>query len=154
MLIAGVTLPIAGCAASTDNAEAIAPPDPDLQLRDVVIRAERRLLAHYDAVATAHPDLAERLTAYTARHEAHLAAVLALTPIGGTPGGSDQSAEQSADVPADPGEAVATLRTAEQDAAAQRIEDSVAALDFELAQTLASIAACESAHDRLLRGLA
>jgi len=46
------------------------------------------------------------------------------------------------------------LREAESAHAADRTEDSIVSADYGLARVLASIAACESAHQQLLGDLA
>jgi hypothetical protein len=182
VLVAGALLPLSACAVLDEAAaDTPSPPDPDLQLRALVADAERDLIARYQATADSHPELADPLAEFITRHEQHLAAVLDTAPddspasdspaddsaagsgpagdstagddpAPARPGGNDDTSGE-VEVPADAAEAVAALRTAERDASAERRQDCVAAADYELAQVVASVAACETAHDRLLSGV-
>lgn len=67
--------------------------------------------------------------------------------------GDDDGTSGEIEVPASAADAIDELRAAERNASAERLQDCVAAADYELAQVVASVAACEAAHDRLLRGV-
>lgn len=133
-------------------------------------------MALYEATAAAHPALAAQVRPFTTRHSRHLATVEAsgvvATPPAGTatgsgaaspasspavqgtsPAGTSPPAPSPPAVPAGPADALAALRTAERGVAGARVTDCVRAQDGTLAELLASIAACEAAHDVLLGAL-
>ena len=105
-------------------------PDPDAAVRARAAAAEHALLATYDAVLAAHPDLAPRLSAPRAEHAAHLAALRH-----GPAPGPTASERPSGD-----------LVALERRAAADRLADCLTASDPALARLLASIGACEAVH--------
>lgn len=132
--------------------------DPDALVRAAVARAERDMVRLYEATSARHPALAGRLAAFTARHRRHLDTVELVgtpDPVDGTTSAESPSApaDETPAVPtvaADPAAAVNALRVAERAAADARITDCLRAEQPALAETLASIAACEAAHDMLL----
>ncbi|HEX6337829.1 MAG TPA: hypothetical protein VFZ85_12795 [Jiangellaceae bacterium] len=166
LLIAGAMVPLAGCdlLESADGQEPTpspAPPHPDDVIRARAVEAERALTALYVAAAAAHPDLEADLELFADRHLRHIAAIEStvppLPPGSPTPTPAAQApATESAspvppDVAADPEAVVRQLRDAEAAAVEERTTDCLAARDQRLATVMASIAACEAAHDRLLR---
>lgn len=156
-LIAAAAVPVAACSADAAGSEA-APADPDRLVRELATGDERLLITRYRATAEAHPALESELAAFIARHERHLDEMSATAPAGAAvdapltePESRDITAE---DVPGSRADAIAALREAEAAHASERIEDSVASHDYELARVFASIAACETAHGHLLGDLA
>ncbi len=152
-LLAAAAVPLSACSAGTTEA---APADPDRLVREQAAAAERVMISRYRATAEAHPDLEAELAAFIDRHERHLDAMLATIAAtsdepGTEPGTSDVTPD---DVPASRAEAITALREAETLHAAARIDDSIASYDYELARVLASVAACESAHEHLLGEIA
>lgn len=126
-------------ATSTPAPAMSAGPPPD-QVRREVATAERALIAAYDAVIAAFPDLAPTLAAIRAQHADHLRVM------------GDDGAEPAPGVaPASAARGVATLRAAEQQAARERRTSCVAATDADLARVLALIAASEQSHAAFLR---
>jgi hypothetical protein len=127
--------------------------------------AEQRFLASYDAVIAAHPSLAKRLTPLRADHAAHVAAMqreLGVVPPSASPSGSAAPTTPGGEpttpggeptetptVPATPDGAVAMLRKAEHDAAADRAGGALVGT-VTTAPLLASIAACEASHQAVL----
>lgn len=161
MLLLGATAPLAACTLFDDGSTATpapAPPHPDDLLRDRVVAAEHELIAWYEATAREHPELADALGLFRARHERHVDAVAA-TARGQTPEatatpptpGPGPSPPMITAVPVDPAAAVDRLTEFEAAAVEARLADCLAARDGGLATLFASIAACEASHDRLLR---
>ena len=147
-LLAAAAAPLGACSlGATGNGTPARQADPDLTLRARAAQAERALIARYQATADVHPDLQEPLGTFIARHQRHLEELLAT-------GGASDLADVAADVPTARAEAITALREAETNHATERIEDSIASIDYELARVLASVAACETAHDYLLGELA
>ena len=121
-----------------------APPEsagpPQDQVRRDVATAERALIAAYDAVIAAFPDLTPSLAAIRSQHDDHLRAMAA---------DGDEPAPAAA--PASAAQGIAELRAAEQQAARDRRSSCVAATDADLARVLALIAASEQSHAAYLR---
>ena len=141
----GLGASLAACAngnsafTSAPAPSAVAGPPPDAVRREVAT-AERALIAAYDAVIAAFPDLAASLTAIRSQHADHLRAM------------ADEGAEPAPAVaPASEAQGIAELRAAEQQAARDRRTSCVAATDTELARVLALIAASEQSHAAFLR---
>lgn len=140
-------------------------PDPDAGVRESARRAEEALLALHAATVARHPDLGAELAPATGHHRRHLDA---LTPATGrrataatdpgrtapTPTPATTTTTPAPAVPDDPGAALAAVRDAESDAAAERLLDCVASTDAGLAAVLASVGAAEAAHAALLAGRA
>lgn len=151
-LLAAAVAPLSACALTgTRGSTAAGTADTDRLLRGNAAAAERAMLARYQLTTEAHPELAEPLAAFVARHERHLSEILATAPPDDD---TDTGDGVAADVPAGRQDAVAALREAESAHAADRTEDSIVSADYGLARVLASIAACESAHQQLLGDLA
>jgi hypothetical protein len=147
---------------SAHDAQPPTPPaaDPDDPLRATAAAAVQALAVAYDATADRHPALAGRLAPLRAEHVAHLAALNRAAPPSptgtlsptaspsGTPAGSPTT---GVDVAANAPAAQAALATAEEQAAADRVREAVAAASPDLARQLAAIGASEAAHAALLR---
>jgi hypothetical protein len=134
-----------------------------------VAAAEQALLAAYDAVAVAHPELAGRLTPFRADHAAHLQGLVpgatpstttsattapsTTAPVSTAPVSSAPSSTASAGPPlSSPPASTAILHQLadlERSAAAARLGD-VATTSGSLARLIASIGGCEAAHAALL----
>ena len=168
LLLAGAAVPLVGCEVFTRSSEPArgpTPPHPDEAIRERAADAERELVALYMAAAAAHPKLESGLGGFADRHLRHIAAIEATAPPlapGSTPtatASAPTTPPPSTDAPAPPqvstdrGAAVQQLRDAETAAVAERQADCLEARDQQLATVLASIAACEAAHDRLLRNV-
>ena len=171
LLIAGVVVPLSGCDVfeSADELEPSptpVPPHPDEVIRARAVEAERALTALYLAAAAAHSDLKADLERFADRHLRHIAAIESTvpplppgspTPSPATPSPATPAPATTDESPvppniaADPEAAVQLLRDAEIAALEERTADCLQARDHRLATVLASIAACEAAHDRLLR---
>ena len=154
LLVAFATAPLlAGAlAACTGDPEPKSAPglrrdiDVDIKMRWRAIRGEQNLLALYAAVVAAHPTLAARLTPLQQHHEEHLAVLQAEGPL---PFGAIDPPPVSA-APAAPQAALTALRDAERAQSENRVADCLAAAGQKLAAMLASIAACEAAHEATL----
>jgi hypothetical protein len=167
LLIAGAVVPLAGCdvfesANEQEPTPTPAPPHPDEAIRARAGEAERALMALYLAAAAAHPDLEADLERFADRHLRHIAAIESTVPPlppgspTPTPAAQAPATPDVSPVPniaADPEAVVKQLRDAEIAAIEERTADCLQARDHRLATVLASIAACEAAHDRLLRRL-
>ncbi|MEW1605660.1 hypothetical protein, partial [Streptomyces sp. NPDC093808] len=124
-------------------------------------RDSRALAARYDAVAAAHPELAERLRPLRAdvvRHAEAFEAGAAGSPspsvssapsAGATAAAAPTSAPSPAGVPANEKDALAQLAAAEREIADRRTEELLTA-PAELARLLASVSASGAAHVYLL----
>lgn len=132
LLLGGALLPLAACTPSRE-AERPGPVDPDVALRDAAVARERALLASYDALLLASPDLAARLGPLRAEHAEHLAAL-----------GAQEQASTATPVPV-PAPALPALVAAERAAAAAHAEATVGASPA-LAAVLAQLAASEASH--------
>lgn len=162
LLLAGAVVPLAGCdvfESADEQAPTPTPPHPDEAIRARAVAAEQTLSALYVAAAAAHPDLQTELERFADRHLRHVAAIESTVPPlpSGSPTptpGTKAPAIETPDPPSiatDPEAAVQQLRDAELAAVEERKIDCLQARDHRLATVLASIAACEAAHDRLLR---
>lgn len=134
------------------------PPHPDEAIRERVIVAERELVALYMAASAAHPELDAELQRFADRHLRHIAAIESTAPplTAGAPTPTPSPGSETPtrpEIPADPEAAVQQLRDVETAAVEGRRTDCMEARDHQLATVLASIAACEAAHDRLLRSV-
>ena len=150
---------------------ASAPPQPtvsalsaDQLVAQRVARAEQELLAAYDAVAVAHPELTGRLAPFRANHVAHLNGLVpgATSSTAGPPNPAPTSGgalsllpagtAAASTPPSSPPASTAILRELadlERTAAQARITD-VATTSGSLARFVASIGGCEAAHAALL----
>jgi hypothetical protein len=156
MLASAAALPM--LAAGCKGVGALAtPPAPSLRVRllERAIRAEGLLVARYRAaVTTGHAPVAPRalLAAVLADHEAHLRLLRSrliepprLASVRPSPGPAAPR------LPAGRAGLLASLVTAEREAAARQLHELLTAPP-SLAQLLASIAACEASHAALLAG--
>ncbi|MFH8338051.1 hypothetical protein [Streptomyces sp. AM6-12] len=142
---AGTAL-LAGCtsgADSGDDASATA------RARAAAAADSTALLARYDAVLTAFPDLAERLRPLRAEVAAHVAAFTEGSTPTATPSGSASPTPSPAPVPARGKDALASLAAAER-ALADRRARALLDVPGEPARLLASTAAAGAAHAYLL----
>ena len=123
-----------------------------------VAAAEQAMLAAYDAVALAHPELAGRLAAFRADHLAHLQGLVpaatpsttpSTTPAVSPPASSAASAGPPLSSAPTSAEIFQSLANLERTAAAARLGD-VATTTGSLARLIASIGGCEAAHAALL----
>ena len=142
---------------------------PDQLVAQRVAVAERALLAAYDAVTVAHPELAGRLAPFRADHAAHLRGLVpGATPSTTTPSSTSPSstasstAAPSSSLPSTTASAglplssppastaiLHQLADLERRTAAARLGD-VATTSGSLARLVASIGGCEAAHAALL----
>jgi hypothetical protein len=137
---------------------------PDQLVAQQVAAAEQALLAAYDAVTVAHPELAGRLAPFRADHAAHLHGLVPgatpstrtssnTAPSSAAPVSSAPSSSASAGPPvSSPPASTAILHqlaNLERSAAAARLQD-VATTSGSLARLIASIGGCEAAHAALL----
>ncbi len=129
-------------AACRDDAEPV-PVDPDDALRAAAAERERALLARYDAVLAAEPELSARLLPLRGHHAEHLLALVG-PPASGRP--SPTTGPPAAVPP--PAGAAAALRdlvAAERAAGAAHATDCLTA-SRSLASVLASLSASELSH--------
>ncbi|MFD2079878.1 hypothetical protein SAMN05421678_105296 [Actinopolymorpha cephalotaxi] len=144
------------------GASAAPTPDPDLPVLTSALTEERALLTAYAATAAKNPDLRKQLSEYVARHEEHLAALIALTRRAGgstaspspTPGRTASPGPSSTVVPDAGADSVAGLLGLEKAATAARRTNVRVVRDPDHARILASIGACESTHVRTLGSMA
>lgn len=149
---AAIMLPILLGGCSKKRAEELKP-HPDVAVLTAAIAAEEDLVALYEAVRTTHADLTRRLDPLLAHHRDHLS-VLRLHYQPGTVATSPAPApfpRPRPTAPSEPAQALAALRTAERQAATDRVRD-VGRVGAGLAQLFASIGACESGHLVALTG--
>ncbi|MFF7241684.1 hypothetical protein [Streptomyces collinus] len=147
---AGAAL-LVGCSAAEGSGDA--GPSRAARARARAARDSASLLERYDAVAAAHPALADRLRPLRAAVAAHAeafggaGATRSPSPAAATASGSATATPPV--VPAAPRDALASLATAERDLADRRAR---ALLDVpgELARLMASVAAAGAAHAYLL----
>ncbi|MFF4843881.1 hypothetical protein ACFY2G_27965 [Streptomyces collinus] len=147
---AGAAL-LVGCSAAPDSGDA--GPSRAARARARAARDSASLLERYDAVAAAHPALADRLRPLRAAVAAHAeafggaGATKSPSPAAATASGSATATPPA--VPAAPKDALASLAGAERDLADRRAQ---ALLDVpgELARLMASVAAAGAAHAYLL----
>ncbi|HZB48444.1 MAG TPA: hypothetical protein VE547_05070 [Mycobacteriales bacterium] len=143
-------LAAAGCTAAGGPAATPAPtipPPPDPLLAELA--DELTLTAAYAATVARHPALASRLTGIRDDHVEHADALRRELDAAGAPAPT-RSPAPPRPVPASPAAALAALRAAERAAAAARGAVALAA-PGDRAGLLASIAACETSHLRVLR---
>jgi hypothetical protein len=131
---------------------------PDQLVAQRVAAAEQALLAAYDAVTVAHPELAGRLASFRADHAAHLQGLVpgatpSTTPSDTSPASSPPSGFAAARPPlSSPPASTAILHDLadlERTAATARLGD-VATTSGSLARLIASIGGGEAAHAALL----
>jgi len=135
---------------------------PDQLVAQRVAAAEQALLAAYDAVAVAHPELAGRLAPFRADHAAHLQGLVPGATPSTAPNAAPSNTALASSTPSSTAVAsppllsppVSTailhnLADLERTAAATRLRD-VAATSGSLARLIASIGGCEAAHAALL----
>jgi hypothetical protein len=141
------------------------PLSADQLLAARVAVAEQALLAAYDAVVVAHPELAGRLAAFRADHAAHLnglvpgatpstTALSSVAPSSAAPARTPASSTPPLSTAplSSPPASTAILRQLadlERNAAAARVND-VVTTSGSLARLIASIGGCEAAHAALL----
>jgi hypothetical protein len=150
--------------ASASPEPTVSPLSPDQLVAQRVAAAEQALLAAYDAVAVAHPELAGRLAPFRADHAAHLQGLVpGATPPQTTP--SNTATASNGPASSQPSSAASVgpplssppastailhqLADLERSAAAARLSD-VATTKGSLARLVASIGGCEAAHAALL----
>jgi len=149
-------------AASASPQPTVSKLSPDQLVAQRVARAEQELLAAYDAVAVAHPELTGRLAPFRADHVAHLEGLVpGATPSTAAPPSVAPSSGSASSVlpagaastpPSSPAASTAILRglaDLERAAAQARIND-VVTTSGSLARFVASIGGCEAAHAALL----
>ncbi|MFD7700996.1 hypothetical protein [Streptomyces caelestis] len=152
LAVAPAALLVAGCSAGSEDSGASAGSRPSAadRARARAARDSRELAARYDAVAAAHPKLAERLRPLRAEVVRHAEAFGdAAGPPPSSSGAGSPPASPPAAVPAKEKDALAGLAAAEREIADRRAK---ALLDApgELARLLASVAAAGAAHVYLL----
>lgn len=170
---APAALLVAGCSAGSGDPDgpAAARPSAAERTRARAARDSRALAARYDAVAAAHPGLAERLRPLRADVVRHAEAfeagadgsaspspsvsgssasqAPAAPSAGATAAAAPSSAPAAPAVPANEKDALAQLAAAEREIADRRAEELVTA-PAELARLLASVSASGAAHAYLL----
>jgi hypothetical protein len=140
LALAPAAVLLAACSEAADPA----PVDPDDALRAAAAERERALLARYDAVLAAVPELSARLLPVRGHHAEHLQSLVG-------PPASDRPSPTTgpaADVPppADAAAALTGLVTAERTAGTAHATDCLAARSRSLAAVLASLSASELSH--------
>lgn len=124
--------------------------DPD---RVAAGNAERELIAAYDAVIAAHPDVAELCSALKAEHGEHLVALLgpesSATPSAGS--APTTSPLVTPEELAGKAKSLRALMRAEIAASKARAEQCPGASDVALVRLLADIAASEAGHGSALK---
>ncbi|MFF6641895.1 hypothetical protein ACFY83_32290 [Streptomyces althioticus] len=169
---APAALLVTGCSAGSGDpgGPAAARPSAAERTRARAARDSRALAARYDAVAAAHPKLAERLRPLRADVVRHAEAFEAgadgsaspspsvsgssaspapAAPSAGATAAAAPSAPAAPAVPANEKDALAQLAAAEREIADRRAEELVTA-PAELARLLASVSASGAAHVYLL----
>ncbi|MEU4884445.1 hypothetical protein AB0G19_28885 [Streptomyces althioticus] len=169
---APAALLVTGCSAGSGDpgGPAAARPSAAERTRARAARDSRTLAARYDAVAAAHPKLAERLRPLRADVVRHAEAFEAgadgsaspspsvsgssasqapAAPSAGATAAAAPSAPAAPAVPANEKDALAQLAAAEREIADRRAEELVTA-PAELARLLASVSASGAAHVYLL----
>jgi hypothetical protein len=117
-------------------------PDVDAQVRSDVAAQEVAIIALYDAVMAAHPELASDLATLRDEHAEHAEALASPAPASSAPAIGSRA------------EALAAVTEAEKQAIAQRTAACEAASGADLARLTALIAASEAGHVEYLRGIA
>jgi hypothetical protein len=152
VLVGAGLLAVAACSSGTEPEPPR--PDPDLPIRALAADGVRRLVALYDAVSRAHPQLRAELAPLAAETAAHLSALEppATRPSASTGSSTTPSATASPDVtvPAAAPAARTALVRAERREAGLRVTQ-LAAASSALARLLAAIGASEATHATLLR---
>jgi hypothetical protein len=158
------TPPTTASATSASPEPAVSALSPDQLVAQRVAVAEQALLAAYDAVTVAHPELAGRLAPFRADHAAHLQGLVpGATPSNTTPSNTAPSSiAPSSSLPSTTASAgpplssppastaiLHQLADLERSAAAARLGD-VGTTSGSLARLVASIGGCEAAHAALL----
>jgi hypothetical protein len=142
-----ITLPIllGGC---SKKRAAELKPHPDVAVLTAATAAEEDLVALYEAVRTAHADLAGRLDPVLAHHRAHLSVLRGHYRPGTvvTSPAPPPAPRPRPTAPAEPAQALAALRAAERRAATDRVRDVERIDAAGLAQLFASIGAAEAGH--------
>ena len=129
----------AGACSSSDSGSGRSSDD---QVREEVANAEATLIASYDAVIAAFPNLAGRLQPFRDQHVEHRAAM----------GVGDGTAKNEAVIsaPTSESKAVRELRKAERSAAVARRDSAQSATAQDLVATLALVSASEAQHGAAL----
>lgn len=142
-----ITLPIllGGC---SKKRAAELKPHPDVAVLTTAIAAEEDLVALYEAVRTAHADLARRLDPILAHHRAHLSVLRGHYRQGTvvTSPTPPPAPRPRPTAPSESAQALAALRTAERRAATDRVRDVERVGAAGLAQLFAGIGASEAGH--------
>jgi hypothetical protein len=155
VLLGAAALTVSACTDPTAGAPSTVPssPTPDELLRRELVAAEADLVALYAATRVAHPELADALADVEQRHRRHGATVGSSGPVASAPRAEDQNASPapspvatSVAVDPDPVAALSALRSAEESAAAGRLQDCLRCEDSALAELVAAIAAGEAAN--------
>jgi hypothetical protein len=146
----GAVVPAASGCARQESPRAAEPPDPETLLLGRLIAGKEQIIALYRTATLSRPRLAAALDPFERRHLAHLAELRRRLPGRAAGAASPARSAAGAASPA-PSAAVgvARLRAAERDAAASRV-GQLAGASPALAQLLACIGACESAHAAVL----
>jgi hypothetical protein len=136
---------LVGCSSEPEPKPSDSPtpePDADAQVRARVASDEIAIIALYDAVMAAHPDLSPELMPLRDEHAEHRDAV----------GDASATTSPTPAVGTRP-QAIAALIEAEQRAVAERTTACEAAAGTDVARLVALIAASEAGHAEYLRGL-
>lgn len=149
---AALMIPAAMTSGCTSVQHAVPPkPGPEVALLTSAIVGEQQLVTLYATVLAAHPRLVQDLQPLHDHHTQHLAQ-LKRQYVPGTETESPTATPAATPAPADVGASLATLRTAERQAAAARVVDVTQATPG-LAQLFADIGACEAVHVAILAGV-
>ena len=140
-----------GAPAPSDPPSPAPVPDPDAGVRESARRAEEALVALHAATVARHPGLDAALAPATEHHRVHLDALAGTAPRPASTA-TGPTTTPPPGVPDDQAAALAAVREAEADAAAERLLDCLASTDQGLAAVLASVGAAEAAHAALLAG--
>ena len=127
-------------------------PDPDAGVRESARWAEETLVLLHAATVARHPGLGAALAPATGHHRVHLDALGGTAPRPAVTTTGPTTTTPPPGVPDDQAAALAAVREAEADAAAERLLDCLASTDPGLAALLASVGAAEAAHAALLAG--
>ncbi|MBB4933453.1 hypothetical protein F4561_004273 [Lipingzhangella halophila] len=127
---------------------------PDEYVLRSVIAGKKRTIARYEAALEKGEGPTDLLEELLGRHRQHIAALRERLPDHGPdePWAPENSPSPSASAPSDPDPpAVSALRVVEQSAAGERPRQLAKLTDPGLAQLIASVGACETAHAHLLK---
>ena len=141
-----------GAPAPSDPPSPAPVPDPDAGGRESARREEEALVALHAATVARHGGLNSALAPATGHHRVHLDALAGTTAPRPAVTATGPTTTPPPGVPDDQAAALAAVREAEADAAAERLLDCLASTDQGLAAVLASIGAAEAAHAALLAG--